>query len=586
MAHESAHVRDRAPAATAAAASLAEPDRVDLRRLAAPDADTLLAVQRLAGNAAAVEALAAVPSAPAAAVSPLVVGCAHDPAERAADEAADRALSRLAPISDSPAVRRAAAPSAAGAVVGAAGGALDASTAGLIEAERGRGRALPAPVRREMEQAFGADFGGVRVHADARAGELNGKLGARAFTTGRDVFFGAGEYAPDTAEGRHVLAHELAHTVQEGATARRTVRRWELGARNLDLKQAKKVKTVPSGQAVFFLEDPQGDLLVVKGDDIPAGMLELVSQIHETLDGKATVKTRPLGPAGKQQMMDLLDDPIKCDPTSFKKLYDTDKSSTVSRIKMNLGQYERMTKKTVPKSPVQQAMAHHRIQLEIGGLELIAMSKAEGKDMADVAEGKAAGQSARALFGDRKHMKELGVLTALDIFMGNLDRVMSANLGNWFVDASNATQLIDNVNPDSRTTLKYGGTDVDDKGGYGANDTLQMLTSAKLAETAREAIDGLIDELRKRGDAGIDAWADEKVSWLGGTRRKSMREAFLSGLKEGRSRIIKTFTSKKPSKATQKLKGAADAAAAVDDRGDAPDYWANLVARAKFLAKN
>ncbi len=88
-----------------------------------------------------------------------------------------------------------------------------------IDAARGSGQALPEGVRATMEPLFGADFRGVRVHADARAAVLNRALEARAFTTGRDVFFGHGQYQPASRHGIELLAHELTHVVQQQAAA-------------------------------------------------------------------------------------------------------------------------------------------------------------------------------------------------------------------------------------------------------------------------------------------------------------------------------------------------------------------------------
>jgi len=86
-----------------------------------------------------------------------------------------------------------------------------------LDARRGGGMPLSGLTRRAMESRIGADFGGVRVHADAEAAEMSSALGARAFTLGGDIYFGAGQYRPDTRGGGRLLAHELAHTVQQGA---------------------------------------------------------------------------------------------------------------------------------------------------------------------------------------------------------------------------------------------------------------------------------------------------------------------------------------------------------------------------------
>jgi hypothetical protein len=86
----------------------------------------------------------------------------------------------------------------------------------VVEEElRRAGRPLDAAVRAEMERILGHDLGEVRIHADTGAAEAAGALGAAAFTAGGHVVFGQGRYQPETAEGRRLLAHELAHTVQQ-----------------------------------------------------------------------------------------------------------------------------------------------------------------------------------------------------------------------------------------------------------------------------------------------------------------------------------------------------------------------------------
>jgi hypothetical protein len=88
-----------------------------------------------------------------------------------------------------------------------------------IQQARGRGSSLPGAVRVPMEEAFGTDLRGVRVHTDARSDKLNKSLQARAFTTGSDIFFRQGEYNPASASGRQLLAHELTHVVQQGGVS-------------------------------------------------------------------------------------------------------------------------------------------------------------------------------------------------------------------------------------------------------------------------------------------------------------------------------------------------------------------------------
>lgn len=96
-----------------------------------------------------------------------------------------------------------------------AGGDLEPGVESAIQRARGGGQALDAAVRAQMEPALGTDLGGVRVHTGAEADRLNRAVSARAFTTGRDVFFRNGEYNPGSSSGRELIAHELTHVVQQ-----------------------------------------------------------------------------------------------------------------------------------------------------------------------------------------------------------------------------------------------------------------------------------------------------------------------------------------------------------------------------------
>lgn len=85
----------------------------------------------------------------------------------------------------------------------------------IVRSQLTGGRSLDSGTRARMEDAFGQDFADVRVHTDARATALSNDLAARAFTVGSDIAFGTGEYRPGTPVGDALLAHELAHVVQQ-----------------------------------------------------------------------------------------------------------------------------------------------------------------------------------------------------------------------------------------------------------------------------------------------------------------------------------------------------------------------------------
>ena len=82
------------------------------------------------------------------------------------------------------------------------------------------GAAMNPSLLHEMEGAFEADFSNVRIHTDSSAERLNRSLGAQAFTCGTHIYFNKGGYRPETYDGRHLLAHELTHVVQQAGVAR------------------------------------------------------------------------------------------------------------------------------------------------------------------------------------------------------------------------------------------------------------------------------------------------------------------------------------------------------------------------------
>jgi hypothetical protein len=79
----------------------------------------------------------------------------------------------------------------------------------------GAGEPLPPATRNFFESRFRTSLDGVHIHTGDESARLNTDVSAQAFTFGSDIFFGAGQYQPDTNSGRHVIAHELAHVLQQ-----------------------------------------------------------------------------------------------------------------------------------------------------------------------------------------------------------------------------------------------------------------------------------------------------------------------------------------------------------------------------------
>lgn len=99
------------------------------------------------------------------------------------------------------------------------GGLVHPDVEAAIAAARGGGHALDGGIAEQIGGPLGDPLSDVRVHHDDHAAALSRAVSARAFTVGRDIFFGAGEYQPTRVAGRELLTHELAHVVQQRGAA-------------------------------------------------------------------------------------------------------------------------------------------------------------------------------------------------------------------------------------------------------------------------------------------------------------------------------------------------------------------------------
>lgn len=99
------------------------------------------------------------------------------------------------------------------------GSTVNQRLADRIQTMRGGGQPLTSSAREHFEPRFGQDLSKVRIHSNSESAEMARALNAQAFTTGSDVFFGENKFTPGTREGNRLLAHELTHTIQQGAAA-------------------------------------------------------------------------------------------------------------------------------------------------------------------------------------------------------------------------------------------------------------------------------------------------------------------------------------------------------------------------------
>lgn len=109
-----------------------------------------------------------------------------------------------------------------------------------LQSAQSSGQPLDKPIRSEMEHHFQRDLSGVRIHTDGSSAQMNKGLGARAFTQGNHIYFNAGQYEPDSASGKHLLTHELTHTIQQGAVGN-TVQKFEAPEQTVSTDPAAEV---------------------------------------------------------------------------------------------------------------------------------------------------------------------------------------------------------------------------------------------------------------------------------------------------------------------------------------------------------
>ena len=142
----------------------------------------------------------------------LTVGASNDPLEREADRVAERVMS--APLHSA----TLATPLRIQRFTGQPAGQAEAAPSGVEGVLAGSGKPLEPALRYDLELRFGHDFSGVRVHTGRAAEQSAQDVNANAYTVGKDIVFGAGQFAPGTGVGRRLLAHELTHVVQQSGT--------------------------------------------------------------------------------------------------------------------------------------------------------------------------------------------------------------------------------------------------------------------------------------------------------------------------------------------------------------------------------
>ncbi|MFQ5408823.1 MAG: DUF4157 domain-containing protein [Anaerolineales bacterium] len=418
-----------------------------------------------------------------------------------------------------------------------------------LSSASGDGSPLPSSVRSYMEPRLGADFSNVKVHTGSQSVQLNREIGAQAFTRGSDVFFGAGKYNPGTTGGKRLLAHELTHVVQQGGADvqakpaayantssekiqtdrpanRDSIQR--MSWKDTDWSQAKEAwASAGGGSGVLFVKDdtPDPPVVVKSGEDATAETV-LAANLHEHV-GRATEDpggwgltapgARVISPNEGTSIKQHVSAVIREGDARAAKLVDaTDKPGTMAFQYAGGREFEEMMKGTAKHS--KKRWFRRRTLRK---------------------------NSPFNLFRKKSFVEALGRASAVDIFMGNWDRLtVYFNAENFMVDMDSKTiGLIDNIQMNMEFSFKtFSDERITQTGAESfrawsnkdwvrnlANDDYIAIAN-KMIETISDSLDNLRDEdkdtIRRKLDKN-----GRVVQWLA------------RGLQQGKAQIVSKYHS-------------------------------------------
>ena len=148
-----------------------------------------------------------------------------------------------------------------------------------LNSTRGGGFPMKAETRSFMETRFQADFSGVRLHTDNRAVQMSHQINAQAFTHNNDIYFNEGRYNPDTSAGKHLLAHELTHTIQQGAAVQQKSASNKIQTKDAGIRSG--IQRTWYGDAWDSVSGAVGGAVDFVADNLEAGLDWIKDQFRE-----------------------------------------------------------------------------------------------------------------------------------------------------------------------------------------------------------------------------------------------------------------------------------------------------------------
>lgn len=286
-------------------------------------------------------------------------------------------------------------------------------------------------------------------------------------------------------------------------------------------------------KGVLFVKDITNQPVVVKATTDDIGETNLASTLHKQA-GTTVPVTRPAESAEKPGLIKLLNS--------------------------NIVDWDQVAAKRGSNKPGDGDFLKNTIIQNFQTQPIVVMGIAEGKDFTDII--KKDPNKAYSLFSDPAYLQKLGKIHAVDLFLGNSDRIgfdSASNLGNWMTNGQNQITAIDNVS-DSQDTLLMTNSGA-------VTESLKKLAPSKLQETATESVNFLIKAAKYEG---------MPETWFTEERKQVMINNIMIGLATGRKMLIDKLTAKFMKKRSREVK-------AQVLKGGGEEQWNKLKARAAAL---
>ncbi len=155
-----------------------------------------------------------------------------------------------------------------------------------LKSSKGGGAPLPDSTRSFMENKFDADFSGVRIHTGSDAATMSSQINAQAFTHGNDIYFNQGKYDIGSSQGKGLIAHELTHTIQQGASVqgKSAARKVQKKSKAVSKSTENNIQRSWLGDAWDAVSDVASSVVESVTDTLESGLNWIKDKFHDFVE--------------------------------------------------------------------------------------------------------------------------------------------------------------------------------------------------------------------------------------------------------------------------------------------------------------